>query len=327
MIIFYKSILNLKKNKEVTVDNTNAIIFDIERFAVHDGPGIRTVVFFKGCNLDCIWCCNPESISSGIEFGYKAEKCLRCFRCINSCELKNITFINDRIKIVDSSKCVNCEECVKSCLNNAIYKYGKYYNVQELLDFIARDIMFYKNSGGGVTLSGGEPLLQVNFVSELLQGCKGMGINTAIETAGNVEYENFKKINKYVDLYLFDLKILNPLNSKSIMNINLEQITKNILSLDKDGKKIILRRVLIKGFNDSIPEIKSFFNFAKSLKNLVSIHLLPFHELGRIKYSWLDKNYNNKFRTYSSKELKNKINEIKKINKGLNLKVIIGGLE
>ncbi len=304
------------------------LIFDIERFAIHDGPGIRTVVFFKGCNLECIWCSNPESISPETEFGYKKEYCEKCFSCINSCKNKNLIFKNDRIYAVNIKMCLECEDfCIRACPNNALIKFGKYYTVDELFEILIKDQKFYKNSGGGVTFSGGEAFMQADFLLSIMKKCRKEKINIAVETAGCFDYELFKKVNPFVDYYLYDLKTLDSTNHLTGVNKDNKKIIQNLLHLDKDSKKILLRIPLIPGFNDSKKELTDIFEFFKNLKNIVSIHFLPFHKLGCPKYKWINRSYQCKYTCYSKNGLIKKIDEINQMNKKYDFKVIFGGLQ
>lgn len=286
------------KISETTIEK-QGLVFDIERFAIHDGPGIRTVVFLKGCNLGCSWCSNPESISPKIEFGYKKEDCEKCFSCINSCKHKNLIFKNDRISVIRIKTCLDCEDfCIKACPNNALIKFGKYYTIDELFKILIKDQKFYNNSGGGVTFSGGEAFIQSDFLLHIMKKLKDRKINIAIETAGCSDYMLFKKANPLVDCYLYDIKTLNNKKHLTETNKDNKKIIKNLLQLDKDGKKTLLRVPLIPGFNDSKEELTDLFEFSKNLKNIVSIHFLQFHKFGYPKYKWINKYYHCKYNCY-----------------------------
>lgn len=309
-------------------DKKLGLIFDIERFAIHDGPGIRTVVFLKGCNLECIWCSNPESISPKIELGYKKEDCEKCFSCINSCKNKNLIFKNNRVSIISIKTCLRCDDfCIEACPNNALIKFGKYYTIDELFEILIKDQKFYKNSGGGVTFSGGEAFMQLDFLLHVMEKCKDKKINIAVETAGCFNYAIFKKANIFVDYYLYDIKTLDNKKHLAETNKDNKRIIKNLLQLDKDGKKILLRVPLIPDFNDSKEELTNIFEFSKNLKNIVSIHFLQFHKLGYPKYKWINKDYQCKYNCYNKKDLRKKIAEINQMNKKYGFNVIFGGLE
>lgn len=269
-------------------------IFNIQRYSLHDGTGIRTLIFFKGCPLHCPWCCNPESQSFEIEQG----------------KLK--------------SKCINCKVCSYStdqCPSGALTTFGKQVTVEELLKEIEKDIIFYNTSNGGVTLSGGEVLAQGDFATELLKEVKLLGINTAIETSGNGNTEKLEKLSDYLDLILFDLKIMDETKAKEILDADLNLIKRNLQLLVQKGKEVIPRVPLIPGYTISDENIGKIIGFVKSL-NLKEIHILPFHQYGSNKYEYINK-------TYKLKELKppteEEVNLIKEKMKSQGLEVIIGG--
>ncbi|MHC1684993.1 MAG: [formate-C-acetyltransferase]-activating enzyme [Clostridiaceae bacterium] len=269
-------------------------IFNIQRYSLHDGTGIRTLIFFKGCPLHCPWCCNPESQSFEIEQG----------------KLK--------------SKCINCKVCsyfTDECPSGALTTFGKQVTVEELLKEIEKDILFYNTSNGGVTLSGGEVLAQADFATALLKEVKLLGINTAIETSGNGNTEKLEKLSDYLDLILFDLKIMDETLAKEILGADLNLIKKNFQLLVQKGKEVIPRVPLIPGYTISDENIDKIIDFVKSL-NLKEIHILPFHQYGSNKYEYINK-------TYELKELKppteEEVNSIKEKMERQGLEVIIGG--
>ena len=240
-----------------------ALILNIQRYSLHDGEGIRTIVFFKGCPLKCPWCSNPESIS----------------------------FEPQKVKM--ESKCIHCKHCsfdVDECPTGAITQFGKYMTVEEVVTEVQKDMVFYRTSSGGVTLSGGEVLSQSTFAIELLKQLKSLGINTAIETSGQGNTQNLIELATYLDLILFDLKIMDEEKSKLILGADINLIKNNIKTLVKMHKKVIPRVPLIPGYTTDDENIKEIITFVKSL-NLTEIHLLPFHQYGSNKYKLLNIDY------------------------------------
>lgn len=243
-----------------------ATIFDIQRGSFVDGPGIRTTVFFKGCNLKCKWCHNPESQASNTEILFYKEKCTGCGRCAN------IT--------ADSANFI--------CLDGAKEICGKEYTVSEVLSVLLKDKAFFESSGGGVTFSGGECMLQIDFLSEILKKCKENGIQTAVDTAGNIPWEFFERILKYTDLFLYDIKLFDEKKHKQYTGSDNKIILENLKNLFASGAKVIIRIPVIATVNDSAEEMEK-------IKDLLSpyspekIELLPYHNIGEYKYNALNK--------------------------------------
>lgn len=238
-------------------------IFDIQRFCIHDGPGIRTTVFMKGCNLKCAWCHNPESQSKNSEMLFYEDKCTGCGQCAETAETDFF-----------------------ECPNGAKEICGKDVNVDYVAELVLQDTVFYKNSGGGVTFSGGECMLQIDFLFELLKRCKENGIHTAVDTAGNVPWEYFDRILKYTDLFLYDIKLFDSVKHKLYTGVDNKLILTNLKNLFEAKANVCIRIPIIVGVNDSIDnmrQIKSFLGAYKPLK----IELLPYHKLGLHKYDAL----------------------------------------
>ena len=248
------------------------LIFDIKRSSTVDGPGLRTVVFFKGCNLDCFWCHNPEGKSPDTQIAFFKEKCISCGVCHNLC--KN-----------SFSECSACGKCVSTCPANARKLYGKKYTIPELLDIISSDKLFFEATGGGVTFSGGECMLYPEYIAQLSKICKANGISVAIDTAGCVPYSNFEKVLPYVDTFLFDIKCLNPELHKKGTGKRNELILQNLELLQKTGKNILIRVPVIPNFNDSeeLARIKSFCS-----ERCLTVELLPYHKFGIDKKNALE---------------------------------------
>lgn len=251
-----------------------ATIFDIERNSFVDGPGIRTTVFFKGCNLRCKWCHNPESQSAKKQMMFYKSKCTGCGKCKEVCPNK-------------LEKCDFCGKCELFCLQDARKVCGKDYTVDEVFSEVIKDKSFYENSGGGVTFSGGECMLQIDFLLEILKKCKENGIHTAVDTAGNVPWSSFEKIMPYTDLFLYDVKCLSQqlhIEGTGVSNkLLLENLKKLSACFDGD---IIIRVPVICGFNADEAEIRSIGEFLKTLK-VKKTELLPYHKMGEHKYDAL----------------------------------------
>jgi len=266
-----------------TGTDLKGIIFEIKRFAVHDGPGIRTTVFFKGCPLSCLWCHNPEGISGKTEIAYLKQSCTGCFLCQKSCERKlrrADMVINNLIK----DECIYCEKCVNACLNGALKLYGKDYSINELLEIVLEDREFYSNSGGGITCSGGEPLSQAEFLISFLCECKKAGLHTAVDTSGFSSWENMEEAAKYTDLFLYDLKVMDNQKHLEYCSVRNKEILENIIKLGEAGSKIEVRIPVIPGFNDDEENLKALTSFLKKIDNLVLVTPLPYHSLSGTKY-------------------------------------------
>ena len=258
----------------------SAMIFDIERNSYVDGPGIRTTVFFKGCPLSCVWCHNPESQSFEKQMMFYKSKCIGCGKCREVCpnHLQSCDF---------------CGRCELYCPADARKICGKGYTTDEVLKEIVKDKPFYENSGGGMTLSGGEPLAQYDFSLELLKKAKENGMHTAIETCGYAEKSKILEIAKYVDLFLFDCKETDQELHKKYTGVDNKIILDNLKALSDAGSKIILRCPIIPGFNDRAEHFKGISEIADKLSGIEHIEVEPFHPHGESKYSALGRKYAN----------------------------------
>lgn len=258
-----------------------AKIFEIKRFAVHDGDGIRTTVFFKGCPLKCIWCHNPEGILNDSELAYHQHKCISCGECISVCSTGAHTLENGSHNF-NREKCIACGKCKKICLGNALTFYGKEITIDELLPILLQDKEFYNNSNGGVTLSGGECLLYADFCANLLKQLKENGIHTAVDTCGFVSRTALDKVIPYTDIFLYDIKAYSEETHIKCTGHSNKQIIENLLYLDKKSCKLEIRIPYVPDFNDN--EIEKIGSFLSKLNNLTKVRLLPYHNYAGSKY-------------------------------------------
>ncbi len=257
-------------------------IFNIQKFCVNDGPGIRTTVFLKGCPLKCIWCHNPESQSEKQEIMFYKDKCVNCGRCAAVCENGCHSFDNGVHKF-ERKNCVKCFACTQTGCE-ALEKVGQKISTDEVIDEVLKDKIFYDNSDGGITLSGGEPLFQFEFSMDILKKARENGLNTAIETCGFATEEKIKEISKYVDLFLFDYKETYSVLIRLFMGVDNTDILKNLALLNKMGKNIILRCPIIPGLNAREDHFKGICDTANKFEHILHIELEPYHSLGENKY-------------------------------------------
>ena len=269
-----------------------ALVFDIERFATKDGPGIRTVVFFKACHLHCQWCQNPESQLSRPEIMYDGKKCAACGRCLEGCPEKAVRKDERYGLLTDPALCVACGQCVSNCYYNARKLVGKTYTVDELMREILKDISFYENSGGGVTFSGGEPMLQAGFLRAVCLACREHRIHRAIETCGHASWNLFADIVDELDLVFFDLKHIDSEVHREHTGVPNELILENLKKIGRAAARLIVRIPVIPGFNDD-PQIqrRMLWFIRNEVAGVEAVELLPFHRLGSAKYSGLGRIY------------------------------------
>ncbi len=267
------------------------VVFSIERYALQDGPGIRTLVFLKGCPLHCRWCANPESQSITPEILYFQNRCASCGRCIEICPQGAIRIDDEYGLITDPDRCTLCGLCVDACYYGARELSGEEMEVRDVMNIIDRDKMFYDVTGGGVTISGGEPLVQKGFVRELTRECREQGIHTAVETTLFAEKETVINTLEFVDLVFVDVKHFDSEKHKEYTGVKNERILENIQMIDNLEKKFIVRIPFIPGFNDDDETQKQIYQWASKLKNLKWIEILPYHRLGLTKYHGLGRQY------------------------------------
>lgn len=276
------------------VYETTGMIFNTQKFSIHDGNGMRTLIFMKGCPLQCLWCSNPESQNLGIEIMDVKSNCVGCGKCVALCEHHAV---EEGTFDIDRERCRKCGMCAEKCYANAKKIVGKTVTIREIMQLIEKDRIFYTNSGGGVTIGGGEPLLQHEFVEELLRTCKASNLHTAVETCGYGTWDAVKGVFEAADQVFFDLKAMDSELHRTLTGVGNEKILENasrlaeIAGLDKE---IVFRIPLIPGCNDSEDNIKETGRFTASLErpdNRIAVEILPYHNLGEDKYRWLNRDY------------------------------------
>jgi pyruvate formate lyase activating enzyme len=270
-------------------DSIKGIVTDIQRFSVHDGPGIRTLVFLKGCPLSCPWCCNPETQEADPELLFYEFKCIECGKCVAACAENAIGQAGK--PRVDRGRCTLCGECAKACPSGALKMRGDPMTVDEVYAVIEKDRIFYDKSGGGVTFSGGEPLVQWEFLLAMLEKLRREGIHTAVETTGYAPWETVEKVKGRVDLFLYDLKILDDAVHRETVGVSNDLVRENLGRLASDGAQVIVRIPVIPGYTQDVKNIRSIFSFVASLGRIKTVHLLPYHGYGKSKYKSVGRTY------------------------------------
>jgi pyruvate formate lyase activating enzyme len=300
-------------------------IFDIKKYSINDGPGIRTTVFFSGCPLSCLWCHNPESQSLTPQLLYREARCLTCGACVEACpegaislETENSlvnektqsrsnakentdpalqleTFAPSRLRVkrvfTDREKCTRCQTCIAACYSGAREFSGRMVTVREVMAQVEREIPFYDESGGGVTFSGGEPLMQPGFLSALLRACREQEIHTVVDTSGFANWNVFEQIRQDVDLFLYDLKHMNSAYHREVTGVPNEPILSNLRALSKHGHRILVRIPLIPGVNDDDQNLRQSGEFLASLPKLEGLEVMGYHDIAQAKYEALGREY------------------------------------
>lgn len=294
-------------------------VFNIQRYSIHDGPGIRTIAFLKGCPLSCLWCCNPESQNPKPEVMFQASLCIHCGKCLKACKFGALDPQNPGF--IDHKKCVACGECVNVCPAGALTMKGQRMTVQQVIQELKRDEINYRRSGGGITLSGGEPLLQSGFATELLKASQAKGWHTAIETTAFASAEAIEKVFPYIDLALLDLKSLDNEIHKRVTGVSNAIILKNARRISEITQTVV-RVPTIPQVNASPEGIRAICEFVLTLHQVTTVHLLPYHTYGENKYGLLGRDYPMDPETSISEE---QIGELKKIVESYGLQCMIGG--
>ena len=273
---------------ESSIYSTSGLVFDIQRFSVHDGPGVRTNVFLKGCPLSCSWCCNPESQMLKPVITYQKTRCIHCGKCVKACKQGAINKNNKGF--IDRSLCIGCGDCAKVCLPEALVLKGEKMTVQEVMAEAKKDASSYRHSGGGLTVTGGEPLVQSDFTKSLLEAALEQGWNTAIETTAFADSSVIDKVMPYVSLALLDIKSMDPEIHKKYTGVSNELILKNAVRIAQTTKTVV-RVPTIPGVNATEESIAAICEFVKTLRDVVTVHLLPYHTYGQNKYELLGREY------------------------------------
>ena len=273
------------------------LVFNIQRFSIHDGPGIRTTVFLKGCPLRCFWCHNPEGLRPKLEIQFTASRCINCGACVAACP-EGAQQAGPAERVFDRERCNGCGLCVPVCYAEALQLTGKQMTAEQVLAEVLPDRPFYETSGGGVTLSGGEPMLQAEFTLAILEGCKAHGLHTAIETTAHTRWRHLEAALPLVDLFMIDIKQLDPLKHRAATGVSNTRILANIRRLAATGKPMILRIPVVPTVNASVGDVAAIAGFVRELAQSradagagLSLELLPFHRLASDKYTSLGLDY------------------------------------
>lgn len=296
-------------------------IFDIKRFSIHDGPGIRTTVFLKGCPLSCQWCHNPESQKSTPELIFHSHRCIQCGSCLPACP-NNAISLNNNSYLTNRALCKVCGACVDVCYPGAREIVGRILTPAEVVGEVLKDQVFYDQSNGGVTYSGGEPLHQLEFLKECLRKSKEKGLHTALDTSGYAPWDVFMQMLPYIDLVLYDVKILDSQMHKDFTGVDSQLIAENLSNLVDYGKEVFIRYPVLPGVNDSKEQIQDLGTYLSKFKRISQVDLLPYHTMSADKYNRLDRQFNFEC-DYSPN--KDELQKIENQLTELGLKVSIGG--
>ena len=282
-------------DQEKATAGQRGVVFNIQRYSLHDGPGIRTLVFLKGCALRCRWCSNPESQRTEPELAYNEDKCIglkQCAFCREACPSGTVKESEKGFARIDRDLCTACLQCADVCPSRALSVFGKLMSVGEVLDAVEADGVFYGRSGGGMTLSGGEPLAQADFVFELLKEARQRRVNTSIETCGFAEWKDLERACGFLDSILYDIKSMNPVKHKEFTGVSNERILENFQRLCERFPNLRkrVRTPIIPGFNDTEEDIAAIVDFIRG-KPHIEYELLAYHRLGRPKYVYLGRQY------------------------------------
>jgi pyruvate formate lyase activating enzyme len=299
-------------------NNHKGLVFNIQKFSLHDGPGIRTTVFMKGCSLACRWCSNPESMNRYREIMIYDVRCIGCKKCVEACPIGAIVF-TERGREIDWDRCDNCLECARVCPSKAIECTGDYMTIDEVVKKVEDDRIFYENSNGGMTVSGGEALVQSKFVRELLKKCREKGIHTALDTTGNAPWQDIESVLEYVDLVLMDIKHMDTEMHKKGTSVGNELILGNARKIAK-RVRIWIRIPLIPDYNDSEANIIRVAKFASDIA-AEKVSVLPYHDLGSSKYPKLGRVYPMEGTTPPTEEA---VERVRKTIESFGLEVEIG---
>jgi pyruvate formate lyase activating enzyme len=266
------------------------LVLSISRMTVHNGPGIRTLILFKGCPLRCLWCSTPESQSARPEIAIFPERCIQCNECLAACPTRAIRLNRSSVNI-DRAACDGCGKCVAICNAEALRLFGRAMTVAELVAEASKDAVAFKHSHGGVTLSGGEPLLQPQFTVTLVRALTEMGINVGVDTCGYVPRATIERVLPYIDFFLWDVKLVDDRRHQAFTGGSNRRILNNLRFVSRRGIPIYLRIPVIPGYNDSEEDLKTICKLARELRSVVEVDLLPLHHLGKARYLSLGREY------------------------------------
>lgn len=298
-----------------------SMVFNIEKYAIHDGPGIRTTVFLKGCPLRCWWCHNPEGQSPEPELIFRESRCIGCGECVENCTSKALSLLSERAAL-NRETCNACGNCAQICPTEALSIVGREMSVDETIQEIEKDSVFYDESEGGVTFSGGEPLLQPDFLDAVLHACNERKIHTTVDTSGYTSQKVIDRILDKVDLFLYDIKIMDDVNHRKYTGVSNKIILQNLERLAKNGSNIMISLPIIPNINDDEDQILTTAEFISSLQSVEQISLLPYHRTGVDKYKNLGRPYRlNGTRPPSSQKMR----MIREKLEAVGLKVKTGG--
>jgi pyruvate formate lyase activating enzyme len=304
-----------KRDAAEVAESIKGRVFNIQRYSLHDGPGIRTVVFLKGCPLRCAWCCNPESIERGPHITFNPQKCIGDGRCVEACPTGARDAEGYHVEL-----CTFCGRCVEACPTEALELVGRDMSVEEVLQEVEKDRLFYESSGGGVTLSGGEVLAQKNFAVQLLEACRKRMLHTAIETSGFAPWDQVREVAEACNLVLYDLKHMDPVMHERYTGVSNELILENARRLADFKEELIFRVPLIGGVNTDEENVRALARFVKRTP-VREVHLLPYHRLGESKYAKLGREYVCEAFTPGQEE----VEKIKRILTSYDLRIMVGG--
>lgn len=257
-------------------------VFDVQRFSIHDGPGIRTTVFLKGCPLRCVWCHNPEGMRPDMELSFAGEKCIGCGYCFRACPNGCHVDAGGR-HVLLRGRCAACGRCTEECFAQALECVGREMRVDEVMHEVLRDCPFYETSGGGLTVSGGEPLMQFDFAASLLRSARRAHVHTCLETCGYAPAEKVERISEWVDLFLYDFKETDPRKHREFTGVSNDRILDNLRLLHARGARIVLRCPLVPGLNDRPDHFDGIAELSRELPGMDGVELMPYHALGKSK--------------------------------------------
>jgi len=270
------------KTEQDMIQNQTGIAFDIKKFAIHDGPGIRTTVFLKGCPLKCIWCHNPESIEPSPEIFYSPDKCIGCMTCFRVCP-NHCHTLQEQTHVYARERCVRCGACTSECYAEALELIGRVRSVEDIIAEVLQDEPFYETSHGGMTISGGEPMFQFGFTRELLRSAKEKRLHTCLDTSGIAPFDRYRHLLELTDIFLYDLKETDPEKHLKYTGVPNALILDNLIQIDACGSQIILRCPIIPGLNDREDHFAEIAAWANRLRHVLEVNVLPYHPLGTSK--------------------------------------------